>query len=152
MSHPLPHRLVRKSRHCKSERSYSSPIGTVTLRGLHQDQYVVACREALMFAVSEIRKNRQSHRSQRSGLTKTMASILSRIPLRLDWWIRSLWQRGQCFMCCSWHGQSGIDGQSLNSSLQSETRQAHETSNQKSPACWLWDTRHSPRARRSQII
>jgi hypothetical protein len=51
-----------------------------------------------MFAVSETRKNRKSHLSQRSGLTKTIASILSTIPLRLDWWIRSLWQSGQCFM------------------------------------------------------
>jgi hypothetical protein len=51
-----------------------------------------------MFAVSETRKNRESHLSQRSGRTKTMASILSTIPLRFDWWIRSLWQSGQCFM------------------------------------------------------
>jgi hypothetical protein len=51
-----------------------------------------------MFAVSETRKNRKSHLSQRSGFTKTTASILSKIPLRLEWWIRSLWQSGQCFM------------------------------------------------------
>jgi len=48
-------------------------------------------------AANDKRKNRKSHRSQRNGLTKTLASILfSRIPRRLDRWICLLPHSGHC--------------------------------------------------------
>jgi hypothetical protein len=53
-------------------------------------------RDVLGFAENEKRKNRKSHRSQRNGRTKIKArSILSAIPLRLDWWMRTLLHSGQ---------------------------------------------------------
>jgi hypothetical protein len=48
------------------------------------DQYVVAGRDELGFAVNDQRKNRESHRSHRNGLTNSIARILSMIPLRRD--------------------------------------------------------------------
>jgi len=48
------------------------------------NQYVVAGRDELGFAVNDQRKNRKSHLSQRNGLTNIIARILSMIPLRLD--------------------------------------------------------------------
>ncbi|PYV66194.1 MAG: hypothetical protein DMG97_30110 [Acidobacteria bacterium] len=59
------------------------------------DQYVVARRAELGFAVNDQRKNRKSHRSQRNGLTNSIARILSMIPLRFDRWMRSLVHCGQ---------------------------------------------------------
>jgi hypothetical protein len=65
-------------------------LGSVIWREIaHQEvmtpnQYVVAGPDELGFAVNDQRKNRKSHRSQRNGLTKIMARILSIIPLRLD--------------------------------------------------------------------
>jgi hypothetical protein len=42
------------------------------------------------------RKNRQSHFSQRNGLTRSTVRIpLSKNPFRLDWWIRALSHCGQ---------------------------------------------------------
>lgn len=64
-------------------------------KGSEWRQYVVAGREELGFAVNDQRKNRRSHLSQRNGLTKIRARILSIIPLRLDWWRRSLVHCGQ---------------------------------------------------------
>ena len=53
-------------------------------RGASPDQYVVASRGELGFAVNDQRKNRKAHRSQRKGLTNILVRILSKIPLRLD--------------------------------------------------------------------
>ena len=57
---------------------------------------MVACRGELVFAVSEKRKNRESHLSQRNGRKQITARIIvSIIPLRLDGWIRTLVHLGQ---------------------------------------------------------
>jgi hypothetical protein len=59
------------------------------------NQYVVAGRDELGFAVNDQRKNRKAHRSQRNGLRNVIARILSMIPMRLDRWMRSLVHCGQ---------------------------------------------------------
>lgn len=64
-------------------------------KGSDRHQYMVAGRDGLGFAVNDQRKNRRSHLSQRNGLTKIRARTLSRIPLRLDRWRRSLVHCGQ---------------------------------------------------------
>jgi hypothetical protein len=48
------------------------------------DQYVVAGRDELGFAMNDERKNHKSHRSQRKGLTNRIDRIRSMIPVRLD--------------------------------------------------------------------
>jgi hypothetical protein len=48
------------------------------------DQYVVAGRDELGFGVTDQRKNRKAHRSQRNGLMRIAARILSNFPVRLD--------------------------------------------------------------------
>ena len=60
------------------------------------DQYVVADRDALGFAVNDQRKNRKSHRSQRNGRIRIAARMLhSKIPFLRERWIRTLLQCGQ---------------------------------------------------------
>jgi hypothetical protein len=52
--------------------------------------------DVLGCVLKDQRKNRQSHLSQRNGLTKIIARIpFSRNPFRLDWWIRALVHDGQ---------------------------------------------------------
>jgi hypothetical protein len=59
-------------------------------------QALLSPGDVLGFVLKHQRKNRSSHSSQRNGRMKITARIpLSRNPLRLDGWIRTLSQFGQ---------------------------------------------------------